>query len=65
MTREEIGRRLAKLREQLAEMVGVSQASISCWEAGRQRPSRRTLAGLCKTLGMGVEELLALLEGKQ
>ena len=66
---ENAGARLAVLRGRagltqtsLADLVGINQATVSCWENGRYRPSVGVLPKLSRALGCTVEELLKLLD---
>ena len=43
----------------LAELIGVSQPSISGLATGKQKPSLDTLEKLCEALNVGVGELFA------
>ncbi len=65
MDQEKIGRFIAGLRrergmtqEQLGEMLGVSQRTVSRWETGRNMPDIGLLSPLTKALGVTVSELL-------
>lgn len=62
---------LRRLRErrfmtqmQLAEALGVRQASVSAWETGGERPRPATMRNLCEVLGVTPDELLAALAEK-
>ena len=61
----EIGKRIRKYREDrklsqkdLADMIGVSNSSISNWEKGINRPDADMLADLCRALKVSPSELL-------
>lgn len=61
---EEIGRRIkaARVAAQLTQValaraVGVSQASLSRWETGREQGTEENQAGLCKVLDVGWDSL--------
>ncbi len=65
MNQQEIGRFIAQLRrekkltqEQLAELLGVSNRTVSRWENGRCMPDLSLLALLSEELGVTVSELL-------
>ncbi len=45
-------------QEQLAELLGVSQRSVSRWENGKTMPDLSLYEPLCKALGVQVSELL-------
>lgn len=52
--------KLARVRRgfsqsELAEMLGVSQATISLWEKGRAMPNTRRLPAVANALGISVE----------
>ena len=66
MIQQEIGDFIAtKRRErnftqaQLAEMIGVSNKTISKWETGKSMPDYSVVELLCKVLNISVSELLA------
>lgn len=66
MNQQEIGRFIAEKRraknltqEQLAEMIGVSNKTVSKWETGKCMPDYSVVERLCKVLGISVGELLA------
>ena len=46
-------------QEQLAELLGVSNKTISKWENGRCMPDYSIIDQLCKELGISIAELLA------
>lgn len=65
MDQEQIGRFIAVIRkekgmtqEQLGELLGVSQKSISRWENGKTMPDLSLYEPLCDVLGVQVSELL-------
>lgn len=65
MNQEQIGAFIATMRkekgmtqEQLAELMGVSQKSISRWENGKTMPDFSLYESLCEVLGIQVLELL-------
>lgn len=65
MNQEQIGTFIAAMRkdkgmtqEQLAELLGVSQKSISRWENGKTMPDFSLFEPLCEVLGIQVLELL-------
>ena len=43
---------------QFAEVVGISRATVSLYEAGKQNPSRKTVAKICEAFGVNEEWLL-------
>ena len=66
MNQEKIGKFIAKCRkdknitqEQLAEMLGVSNKSISRWETGKNMPDYSILKELCNALDIDVNEFLS------
>ncbi len=66
MEQEKIGRFLGQVRreqgltqEQLGELLGVSQRTVSRWETGRNMPDISILTALCARLDITVAELLA------
>ncbi len=69
MNQQETGRFIAEKRraknltqEQLAEMIGVSNKTVSKWETGKCMPDYSVVERLCKVLGISVGELLAAKE---
>jgi|LSQX01.2.fsa_nt_gb transcriptional regulator with XRE-family HTH domain len=65
MKEEDIGAFIRMMRkekgmtqEQLAEMLGVSQRSVSRWENGKTMPDLSLYEPLCKALDVQVSELL-------
>ena len=65
------GRHLAKLRaaanltqQQLAEAAEVQQSNIAFWERSAKPPRGEVLPRLAKTLGVSVETLLHMEDGK-
>lgn len=61
----EIGARMRKYREekglsqkQLADMINVSNARVSNWEQGINRPDADILADICRALNVSPSELL-------
>lgn len=69
MNQQKIGRFLKELRveknltqEQLAELLGVTNRSVSRWENGNNMPDLSLLMELAKFYGVGVDEIL---EGKR
>lgn len=69
-TADPFGEYLRKLRlecgyrshEDLAERIGVTQATVSRWESGERRPSRRMVRRLADALDRPVVELLTHLD---
>ena len=66
MSQQEIGRFIAEKRraknltqEQLAELLGVSNKTISKWETGKSMPDYSIVELLCKELNISISELLA------
>lgn len=66
MNQEKIGAFIAKCRkdknitqEQLAEMLGVSNKSVSRWENGKTMPDYSIVKDLCKILEIDVNEFLS------
>lgn len=66
MSQQEIGRFIAEKRraknltqEQLAELLGVSNKTISKWETGKSMPDYSIVELLCKELNITISELLA------
>ena len=67
-----LGKRMATLRKQqgytqvqLAEMLNVKQYVVASYETGRRRPSAALLPELAQVLGVKIEEILGLNQGKQ
>lgn len=65
MNQKQIGTFIAEMRkekgmtqEQLAELLGTSQKSISRWENGKTMPDLSLYEPLCEILGVQVSELL-------
>ena len=65
MDQDKSGKFIAKLRkdknmtqEQLAEKMGVSINAVSKWERGLSFPDVSLYKGLCKELGISIEELI-------
>ena len=65
MNQENVGKFIAALRkeknltqEQLAEILGVNNRSISRWENGHCMPDLSLLQVICKELGVSISELL-------
>ena len=65
MNQEQVGRFIAELRkeqkltqEQLAEMLGVTNRSVSRWENGRCLPDLSLLQEISEALGVSISELL-------
>lgn len=61
----EIGGRIRKYREicgisqkELAQLIGVSNARVSNWEQGLNRPDADMIADICKALTVSPSELL-------
>ena len=61
-----IGKFIAEMRKkqgftqkELADMLGVSDKTISKWETGRSMPDNTILLKLCQSLGISVNELLS------
>jgi transcriptional regulator with XRE-family HTH domain len=61
----ELGARIASLRKEeditqveLADLLGVSQQTITAYESGRRRVPVSTLPRLAKLLGVSIEELI-------
>lgn len=66
MDQTEIGKFIAKCRKeknltqaQLAEKLNVTDRAVSKWETGRSMPDSSIMLGLCKILGITVNELLS------
>ena len=66
MEQQKIGKFIHDLRKekemtqkQLAELVGVSDKTISKWETGRGIPDTAIMSELCKVLGISINELLS------
>ena len=66
MDQQKIGRHLAERRKeksltqaQLAELLGVSDRSVSRWENGATMPDVSLFVPLCDTLGMTLDEFLS------
>lgn len=66
MDQEKIGKFILEMRKQkgltqkeLAEMVGISDKTISKWECGNSMPDISYLESLCNSLGISVNELLS------
>ncbi len=65
MNQEKIGAFIQEMRkekqmtqEQLAELLGTSQKSISRWENGKTMPDMSLYEPLCEALGIEISELL-------
>lgn len=68
--RYEIGSRIRKYREQIglsqkefARLIGVSNARVSNWEQGINRPDVDVLADICSTLKVDPNQLLDIQPG--
>ena len=66
MNQQDIGRFIAERRrtknltqEQLAELLGVSNKTVSKWETGRSMPDYSVVELLCEELDITVSELLS------
>ncbi len=66
MEQEKIGKFILKLRKKknltqasLAELLGVSEKSVSNWENGRNMPDLALLKPLCEILDVSINELLS------
>ena len=66
MNQEKIGKFIAECRkekkltqEKLAEILGVTEKSISNWENGRNMPDLTLFKPLCEALGITINELLS------
>ena len=66
MDQEKIGKFILEMRKQkgltqkeLAELVGISDKTISKWECGNSMPDISYLEALCNSLGITVNELLS------
>ena len=66
MNQEKIGKFILEMRKQkgltqkeLAEMIGISDKTISKWECGNSMPDISYLEALCSSLGISVNELLS------
>ena len=66
MEQQKIGKFIHDLRKekeltqkQLADLVGVSDKTISKWETGRGIPDTVIMGELCKVLGISINELLS------
>jgi len=66
MSQQEIGCFIAEKRrsknltqEQLAELLGVSNKTVSKWETGKSMPDYSVVELLCKELDITISELLA------
>ena len=66
MEQQKIGKFIHDLRKekeltqkQLADLVGVSDKTISKWETGRGIPDTAIMNELCKVLGISINELLS------
>ena len=46
-------------QKQLADLVGVSDKTISKWETGRGIPDTAIMYNLCEVLGISINELLS------
>lgn len=67
MMKYEIGKRIKEYRvqsgltqKQLGEEIGVSNARVSNWENGENRPDADTLMAICKVLGVTADTLLGI-----
>ena len=67
-----LGRRIAELRKQqgytqaeLADMIDVKQYVIASYETGRRRPSAALIPELARILGVSVEKLIGLEQGRR
>ncbi len=45
-------------QKQLAELIGVKQATVSAWESGKAFPDHKKLPKLAEILGTTTDELL-------
>ena len=43
---------------ELAQMLGVSQQTVSHWEAGKRQPKLKHAMKLCDTFNMDIEEII-------
>lgn len=66
MSQQDIGRFIAEKRraknltqEQLAELLNVSNKTVSKWETGKSMPDYSIVESLCRELAITVSELLA------
>ena len=66
MDMEKIGRFIAACRKEkgftqddLAELLGITQKSVSRWETGKNLPDASLFKPLCDTLGISINELFA------
>lgn len=50
-------------QEQLAELLGCTQPSVSAWERGEAIPTLKAIVGLSRVLGIRMYELAALADG--
>ena len=69
MKQQDIGRFIAEKRrarnltqEQLAELLGVSNKTVSKWETGKSMPDYSIVESLCKELNITISELIAAKE---
>lgn len=69
MKQQDIGRFIAEKRrarnltqEQLAELLGVSNKTVSKWETGKSMPDYSIVELLCKELNITISELIAAKE---
>lgn len=49
-------------QQQLAEKIGTTQRSVSAYVRGEQQPSIETLADICQTLNLNLNQILHLQE---
>ena len=69
MKQQDIGRFISEKRrarnltqEQLAELLGVSNKTVSKWETGKSMPDYSIVESLCKELNITISELIAAKE---
>lgn len=59
ITLKEYRKRASLTQIELAELVGIRQATLSSLENGKSRPHKKTALAIAEVLGISVDELLA------
>lgn len=54
-----------RTQQQMAELIGVSQASYAQWENGRRHENLYKFANLCRSLNVSADWLLGLVEERK
>ena len=53
-------KRLGKTQAEMAELIGVDQATVCGWEVGRWKPNVRVLPKVAEAYGVTVDEILSI-----